>query len=152
MGLVFAGSEAISIVCKASYIIDGLGISVAPPGYTFTAPPAIGLGGMAPGATATGSSTGSLAGDSSAGYTVTGIDAKTSNTGYMVNGSYVLASKLLMGPAADNLGPADASQTFLDVSTAGTYDVPFYVSQSVAYTDAVAEGYTITITFTVTEK
>jgi len=30
--------------------------------------------------------------------------------------------------------------------------VPFYVSQSVAYTDAIATGYTITITFTVTEK
>jgi len=152
IGLVFAGSASYSIVCKASYIIDGLNISVAPPGYTFTAPPAIGLGGMAPGTTATGSSTGSLEGDNSAGYTVTGIDAKTTNTGYMVSGSYVLANKLLMGPAADNLGPADASQTFLDVSAAGTYDVPFYVSQSVAYTDEVAEGYTVTITFTVTEK
>ncbi|TEU17683.1 MAG: hypothetical protein E3I25_02635 [Dehalococcoidia bacterium] len=152
VGLVFAGNDEISIVCKASYIIDGLGISVAPPGYTFTAPPAIGLGGMAPGATATGSSTGSLAGDNSDGYTVTGIDANTSNTGYMASGSYVLANKLSMGPAADNLDPADASQTFLDVSTAGTYDVPFYVSQSVAYTDAIATGYTITITFTVTEK
>jgi len=152
VGLVFAGGSDYSIVCKASYIIDGLNISVAPPGYTFTAPPAIGLGGMAPGTTATGSSTGSLEGDNSAGYTVTGIDAKTTNTGYMVSGSYVLANKLLMGPAADNLGPADASQTFLDVSAAGTYDVPFYVSQSVAYTDEVAEGYTVTITFTVTEK
>ena len=152
VGLVFAGGSGYSIVCKASYIIDGLGISVAPPGYTFTAPPAIGLGGMAPGATATGSSTGSLAGDNTAGYTVTGIDAKTTNTGYMVSGSYVLANKLLLGPASDELGPADALQTFLDVSVAGTYDVPFYVSQMVAYTDAVAEGYTITITFTVTEK
>jgi len=152
VGLVFAGSDTISIVCKASHIIAGLNISVAPPGYTFTAPPAIGLGGMAPGTTATGNSTGSLVGDHSAGYTVTGVDAKTTNTGYMVSGSYVLANELSMGPAADNLGPADASQTFLDVSAAGTYDVPFYVSQSVAYTDAVAEGYTITITFTVTEK
>ena len=152
VGLVFAGNVDYSIVCKASYIIDGLGISVAPPGYTFTAPPAIGVGGMAPGATATGSSTGSLEGDNSAGYTVTGIDAKTTNTGYMVSGSYVLANKLLMGSAADNLGPADASQTFLDVSAAGTYDVPFYVSQYVAYTDEVAEGYTVTITLTVTEK
>jgi len=152
VGLVFAGGSDYSIVCKASYIIEGLGISVAPPGYTFTAPPAIGLGGMAPGTTATGNSTGSLVGDNSDGYTVTGIDAKTTNTGYMVNGSYVLANKFSMGPAADNLGPADASQTFLDVSATGTYDVPVYVSQSVAYTDAVAEGYTITITFTVTEK
>ncbi|UCD22351.1 MAG: hypothetical protein JSW22_01545 [Chloroflexota bacterium] len=152
VGLVFAGGVDYSIVCKASYIIDELGISVAPPGYTFAAPPAIGLGGMAPGGTGTGNSTGSLAGDNSAGYTVTGVDAKASNTGYMVSGSYVLANRLLVGPAADNLGPADTSQTFLDVDEAGTYDVPFYVSQTVAYTDAIAAGYTITITFTVTEK
>ena len=152
VGLVFAGNVDYSIVCKASYIIDELGISVAPPGYTFAAPQAIGLGGMAPGATGTGNSTGSLAGDNSAGYTVTGMDAKASNTGYMVSGSYVLANKLLLGPAADNLGPADTSQTLLDVDEAGTYDVPFYISQSIAYTDAVAEGYTVTITFTVTEK
>jgi len=152
VGLVFAGSDSYSIVCRASYIIAGLGISVAPSGYTFTAPPAIGVGGMVPGTTATGNSTGSLAGDNTDGYTVTGIDAKTTDTGYMVSGDYVLANKLLMGPAADNLGPADASQTFLDVNEAGTYDVPFYISQSVAYTDAIATGYTITITFTVTEK
>jgi hypothetical protein len=152
VGLVFAGGSEYSIVCKASYIIDELGISVAPPGYTFTAPPAVGLGGMAPGATGTGNSTGSLVGDNSAGYTVTGMDAKASNTGYMVSGSYVLANKLLLGPAADNLGPADTSQTFLDVDEAGMYDVPFYVSQTVAYIDAIATDYTITITFTVTEK
>lgn len=152
VGLVFAGGSTYSIVCKASYIIDGLGISVAPPGYIFTAPPAIGLGGMAPGTTASGSSTGSLVGDNSNGYIVTGIDAETADKGYMVSGTYVLANEFQMGRAADNLGPADASQTFLDVSAAGTYDVPFYVSQSVAYTDIVATGYTITITFTVTEK
>ena len=152
VGLVFAGNPDISIVCKASYIIDGLGISVAPPGYTFTAPPAIGLGGMAPGTTATGSSTGSLVGDNTLGYTVTGIDAKTTNKGYMVSGGNVLTNRLLMGPAADNLGPADASQTFLDEYGYGPHDLPFHVSQMVTYTDVVAEGYTITITFTVTEK
>ena len=54
--------------------------------------------------------------------------------------------------APDNPGPADASQTFLDAGVAGTHIVPFYVSQSVAYTDAIATGYTITITSTVTEK
>ncbi len=152
VGLVFAGGDTYSIVCKASYIIDGLGISVAPPGYTFTAPEPIGLGGMAPGTTATGSSTGSLVGDNSDGYIVTGIDAKTENKGYMVSGENVLTNRLLMGPAADNLGPADASQTFLDEYGYGPHDVPFHASQMVAYTDAVAEGYTITITFTVTEK
>jgi hypothetical protein len=152
VGLVFAGSSSYSIVCKASYIIAALNISVAPPGYTFTAPPAIGLGGMVPGTTATGNSTGSLVGGNSAGYTVTGIDAKSANKGYMVSGSYMLANRLLMGPAADNLGPADVSQTFLDVSAPGTYDVPFYVSQMVAYNDTVADNYSITITFTVTEK
>ena len=152
VGLVFAGNPDYSIVCKASYIIEGLGISVAPPGYTFTAPPAIGLGGMAPGTTATGSSTGSLEGNNSDGYIVTGIDAKMTNTGYMVSGENVMNNKFSMGPAADTLGNASMAQTFLDEYGYGPHDVPFHVSQMVAYTDAVAEGYTITITFTVTEK
>ena len=152
VGLVFAGSASYSIVCKASYIIEGLGISVAPPGYTFTAPDPIALGDMAPGQAKTGNSTGSLAGSHSAGYIVTGIDAKTESKGYMVSGGSVLSNKLLIGPADDNLDPADVVQTFLDVDAAGTYSLPFYISQLVAYTDAVAEGYTITITFTVFEK
>lgn len=153
VGLVFAGGPTYSIVCKASYIIDGLGISVAPPGYTFTAPPAIGLGGMAPGTTATGNSIGSLGGDNSSGYTVTGIDAKTENTGYMVSGTTdVLANEFQMGPDGGTLGNASMAQTFLDESGYGPHDVPFYVSQMVAYIDPVATGYTITITFTVTEK
>jgi hypothetical protein len=152
VGLVFAVGDTLSIVCKANYIIDGLGISVAPPGYTFTAPPALWLGGMTPGTTGTGNSTGSLTGDNTDGYTVTGMDAKMTNTGYMVSGGNVLANRLQIGPASNSLGPADASQTFLDVSAAGSNDVPFHVSQSIAYTDAVATNYTITITFTVTEK
>jgi len=122
------------------------------PGYTFTAPPAIGLGGMAPGTTATGSSTGSLVGDNSNGYTVTGIDAKTSNTVYMVSGTDVLANEFQMGPAADTLGNSSMVQTLLNESGYGPHAVPFYVSQLIAYTDIVATGYTITITFTVTEK
>jgi len=152
VGLVFAGSDTYSIVCKASYIIDGLSILVAPPGYTFTAPSAIALENMAPGTTATGSSTGSLEGDNSNGYTVTGIDAKTTNTGYMDSGIYVLANEFQMGPDADTLGNASMAQTFLDEYGYGPHDVPFYVSQLIAYTDIVATGYTITITFTVTEK
>jgi len=152
VGLVFAGNPTYSIVCKASYIIDGLGISVAPPGYTFTAPPAIGLGGMTPGTTATGNSTGSLVGDNSDGYTVTGIDAKATNTGYMISGTYPLANEFQMGPDADTLGNASMAQTFLNEDGYGPHDVPFYVSQLIAYTDIVATGYTITITFTVTEK
>ena len=80
------------------------------------------------------------------------MDAKAINTGYMVTPRIVLANKFQIGPASNSLGPADAPQTFLDVSAAGTYDVPFHVSQSVAYTDTVATGYSITITFTVTEK
>ena len=153
VGLVFAGSEAYSIVCKASYIIDGLGISVAPPGYTFAAPPAIGLGPMAPGTTATGSSTGSLEGDNSNGYTVTGIDAKTTNTGYMVSSDpYVLTSKHQISDEDANYVDADTAKTFVDTSGATNVAVSLYVSQAVAYTDTVATGYSITITFTVTEK
>ena len=38
------------------------------------------------------------------------------------------------------------------VGEIGTYDTLLYVMQSVAYTDAVAAGYTITITFMVIER
>ena len=153
VGLVFAGGSTYSIVCKASYIIDGLGISVAPPGYTFTAPPAIGLGGMAPGTTATGSSTGSLVGDNSDGYTVTGIDAKTENKGYMVSATpNVLGAKHQISNVDADYVDADTPKTFVDTSGPTNVTVSLYVSQVVAYTDTVDTGYTITITFTVTEK
>jgi len=133
-------------------VAAALSTSPPGPGYTFTAPPAISLGSMAPGQTYAGNSTGSLVGDNVAGYTVTGVDAKTEHTGYMISGANTLSNKLLIGPAGDQLGPADAAQTLLDVDGAGSYPIPFYVSQEIAYTDVVGEGYTITITFTVTEK
>ena len=122
-------------------------------GYTFAAPSAISLGTMTPGTPATGSSTdGSLEGNNPDGYTVTGIDAKGSDTGYMVSGSYVLASKHQISDEDANYVNADTAKTFVDTSGATNVAVSLYVSQAVAYTDTVATGYSITITFTVTEK
>ena len=119
-------------------------------GYTFTAPSAIALGDMTPGTPATGNSNGWLEGNNSLGYTVTGVDAKVDNTGYMVNGAAALANKLKMGDTGAVPNDADVVTTFL--ATGGVTDlaVPFYVSQTATYADPVASGYTITITFTVT--
>ncbi|NVM23604.1 MAG: hypothetical protein HWN68_17710 [Desulfobacterales bacterium] len=126
---------------------------LANPPFTFTAPTAIALGPMAPGSTYPASSTGSLTGNNPTGYTVTGIDLKGTNTGFMVApGPYVLGEKLLMGPAASPTNTADTVTTFLTTSAAGTDPVPFFINQAVGYTDAVATGYTITITFTVTKQ
>ena len=47
---------------------------------------------------------------------------------------------------------ADTAKTFLDTLAPTDAVISLYVSQMVAYTDAVADAYTITITFTVTEK
>ena len=93
-------------------------------------------------------------GDNAGGYTVTGIDAKGTDTGYMVSGVSVLANMLDIGPSADpdsplTFGPADTEQTFLDTGSGGIFAIPLYVSQVVAYNDAITTGYTITITFTV---
>lgn len=129
-------------------------VTEPPAEYTFTAPSAVALGDMSPSATpyTDNSTDGSLVGDNVNGYTVTGKDEKTENTGYMVIGENILSNKLLIGPAADTLGPADEAQTFLDTSGLTDAAIALHVSQLVDYTDVVATGYTITITFTVTEK
>ncbi len=120
-------------------------------GYTFTAPSAISFGNMAPSATPhKGSSTdGSLQGNNPAGYTVTGIDAKVSDTGYMVSGSNVLTNKLEISNVDGSYGNADTAQTFVSTTAPTSTTVSLYVSQVVAYDDPVATNYSITITFTV---
>ena len=122
-------------------------------GYTFTPPSAIALGDMTPGTTAAGSSTdGSLVGNDPAGYTVTGIDEKGTDTGYMVSGANVLGSKHQISDADAGYINADTVKQF--VNTFGPTDVAgsLYVHQYVGYADTVATGYSITITFTVTPK
>ena len=121
-------------------------------GYTFTAPSIIALGSMTPGTAATGNSAGSLEGNNTLGYTVTGVDAKGTNTGYMVSGTDVLANMLQMGPDAGVAYTAATVTTFLTTSAITDAAVPFYVSQTATYADPVASGYTITITFTVTQN
>lgn len=122
-------------------------------GYTFTAPSPIGFGNMDPSATpSTGNSTGWLEGNNANGYTVTGVDAKDTNTGYMVSGSNVLTNMLQMGPDASVANTAATVTTFLTTDDITDETVPFYVSQTVEFTDPIATGYSITITFTVTAK
>lgn len=121
-------------------------------GYTFAAPGPIYLGTMAPSVTPyKGSSTdGSLMGNSPSGYTVTGIDAKGGDTGYMVSGGGTpLANKHQISDEDASYVPADTAKTFVD--TSGPTDVTFslYVSQVVDVTDTPASGYIIEITFTV---
>lgn len=129
-------------------------------GYTFTAPSAIPLGSMTPGTPATGDSAGSLEGNSPTGYNVKGIDLNTEVTaGYMLivgNGTlaapdYILTNKLQMGATVAVPNTADTLTTFLTTGAGpiAPTAVPFYVSQTATYADAVQTGYTITITFTV---
>jgi len=121
-------------------------------GYTFTAPSTVGLGSMAPSATPykANSTNGRLDGNNPAGYTVTGIDEKGTDTGYMVSGANNLTNKLKISNADADYVDADTTKTFLTTSDITGADISLYVSQLVAYTDPVATGYTITITFTVT--
>jgi len=123
-------------------------------GYTFTVPSTVALGSMAPSATPykADSTDGRLDGNNAAGYTVTGIDEKGTNTGYMVSGSDVLTEKLKISDADASYVNADTAKTFLDSSGITGADISLYVSQLVTYTDPVTAGYTITITFTVTPK
>jgi hypothetical protein len=123
-------------------------------GFTFTAPTAISLGSMAPSVTAykAHSTDGSLVGNNPTGYTVTGIDAKASNTGYMVSGSNVLQNELQISNEDATYVSADTGKPFVDTSAPTDVVVSLYVSQMVTYTDPVATNYSITITFTVTPK
>lgn len=123
-------------------------------GYTFSAPSAVSLGSMAPSATAykANSQDGRLDGNNGLGYTVTGVDAKTTNKGCMVSGSDVLTNRLEISNADSSYIPADTAKTFLDTGGITGEDISLYVSQLVTYADPVATGYTITITFTVTTK
>jgi len=119
-------------------------------GYTFTAPTAIGLGSMAPSLTPykASSTDGSLVGNNPTGYTVEGIDVKGTDTGYMVSGSDVLANQHQISNADADYVNADTSKKFVDTSGPTDVTVSLYVSQEVAFTDAVGT-YTITITLTV---
>ena len=124
-------------------------------GYTFTAPSTVFLGSMAPSGTPykANSTNGRLDGNDAAGYTVTGIDAKTTDKGHMVSGgSNVLANRLEISNADADYVPADTVKTFLDTSGVTGADISLYVSQLVTYLDPTAVGYSIIITFIVTPK
>jgi hypothetical protein len=126
----------------------------ANPGYTFNAPSGISLGSMTPSFTpyVASSADGNLVGDSINGYKVTGKDAKTTNTGFMVSGSNVLHNMLQIGPNTNLTSPAAAETTFLDTSGVTNTSYSLFVSQLIAGNDIASSGYTITITFTVIER
>lgn len=126
----------------------------ANPGYTFTAPGNISFTGMIPrDSPYTGVSSGILTGDNTNGYTVTVVDTKSTNTGYMVSGANTLHNKLKIGPDAGSLADADIASTLLNTSGPATnVAVPLYISQKIDSDDAIAAGYTITITYTVIAK
>ena len=130
-------------------------------GYTFTAPTEIALGDMVPGAADIDNSAGWLEGNNALGYTVKGIDANTEVTkgkmlivggGSLAAPDKILTNKLYMGPDVDVAYAADTETTFLTTDGITDEYVPFYVSQTVEFTDPIATGYTITITFTVTQN
>ena len=125
----------------------------AEPGYTFTVSGNISLGDMFPRVLPyVSNSNNSLTGDNPNGYTVTAKDEKTPNAGYMVSGGEVLHDKFKIGATAETVDTADAARTLLNTSAPGTNSVPLYINQKVNYNDAVANGYTITITYTVVPK
>jgi len=120
---------------------------------TITAPPAINLGILTWGDN-TGNSTGSVSvtansrNPSQSNWQVSAIDAKPSNTGYMVkSGSTPLASgKLQISPDNSSWNTADTAITWTG-NMSGTHSIPFYVKQTINQVE-VAGNYSITITFT----
>lgn len=124
-------------------------------GYTFTAPSPIFLASMTPSATPYKdfSTDGSLVGNDPNGYTVTGIDAKGTNTGYMVSGGGTpLTNKHQISDEDANYVPADTAKTFVDTSWPTDVAFSLCVSQMVDINDTPAADYEIQITFTVTPK
>ncbi len=146
---------AISIILAGFNLYRGLASPVsANPGYTFTAPGGVSLGVMAPRtAPYTGNVSGNFTGDNHDGYTITAMDAKTPDAGYMVSGSNVLHNQFQIGYSAGAVANSGVEQTLLDVTGVqnGTV-VTLYFSQQFAYNDPAVSGYTITITYTVTAK
>ena len=123
-------------------------------GYAFSAPSEIELFTMFLDVPNVGSSTnGYLVGNNPAGYTVTGIDAKATDTGYMTtSGGTPLANRLeISDDEFTGYVPADTGKTWVDTSGPTSESIELYVSQLVEYTDAPG-SYSINITFTVTEK
>ena len=90
------------------------------------------------------------------GEAVTGKDANTAadSSGHILIGEpaapiYHLTAKFeLWDTRLSQFRPADQETTFLETEGPGTYTFPFQVRQYVASTDHVAEGSSITITFT----
>ena len=148
MALAIIAAMALPMAVSAaepSTVITGSILS----SYTFTAPGAIDLGDMTGTVTGSGSG-GKLTGNNPLGYTVTAIDAKVTNKGFMVSGTTPLSFKFKIGATAGTVADADDEDiTLLHTTTPGTdTPVPFYVSQEVGANETPGD-YQITITFTI---
>ena len=124
-------------------------------GYVFEAPWAVEIGDMVPGVTWYGhtSTPGYFWGNSPAGYTVTGADIKATNAGYMTTGGGTPLTNKLEISDEEYIGyvTADVGITYIDSTGPASDSIDLYVTQLVDYTDEPGE-YSLTITFTVTEK
>ena len=121
-------------------------------GYTFTPPSAIELGNMDPSATPykAHSTDGRLDGNNADGYTVFARDE--AGFGHMVSGSDVLTDMLDISNEDANYLDAYPGKMLLVTDGLTGADISLYVRQMVTYADPVADGYTMTISFTVTTK
>ncbi len=114
---------------------------------TVVAPSAIVLGYMTAGATKTATTTAGTVASNYGTWSVSAIDAKGTQTGYMntqANGSGTsLAARFQISKTASNYADANAALTYTDKPTT----LPFFISQVVA-ANAAPGSYQITITFT----
>jgi hypothetical protein len=108
---------------------------------------------MAIGSTYSGSSTDGLVKCSEDGWSLTVVDAKETNTGYMVSGENVLSNELQLCDTENGAyQDADTSLTLVSNGTpTGESGRAFgtYVKQQITYDDVVANDYSIILTFTV---
>ena len=118
-------------------------------GYTFTAPSTVALGSMAPSATAykAHSTDGRLDGNNAYGYTVFARDDAA--FGYMRSGGNWLIDMLDISNEDANYEDAHPGKMLLLTDGITGADISLYVRQIVTYADPVADGYTMTISFTV---
>jgi len=92
-------------------------------------------------------------GNSPAGYTVTGADIKATNAGFMTTSEGTPLTNKLEISDEETIGfvTADVGIIYIDSTGPASDSIDLYVSQLVDYTDEPGE-YSLTITFTVTEK
>ena len=111
-------------------------------------PESVSLTNMVPGQDATGSATVNVVASNGNSWSVSASDGKTTNKGYMVNGSTVLANPIQLGKDGSNYQALTSDYTnFMSGTTMGSFSATASLKQPVASGDAAGD-YAITITFT----